>query len=425
MWTAISNRSFRALWLSQLMSKGGDQLRSWSIVYWIFTTSGQSPWMQAMLLLADFGPAALLGPFAGVFVDRWSHLRVMRYAHLIRAVFSFALIPAFASGSIGWVLLCVTLSSVVAQFFEPASNALVPALIEKDQLMAANSVTRASNTLWLLLGPVLATTLYHTYGPTTTFALDGISFVLAFGALLFIKGPQAKQVQEEGSRDQEVEAKRERGGFWKELGDGLRFSFSNGTVRAILLLLVMLSFGIGVINLLGLFLVKQVLGLPDLYVAWASTSQGVGMLLTATLLGLISKRIRSHRTMTVVSVVILGIGVVLFACSQNEFQLICSRFLIGGGVTAMNVAITTLFMREVPEHLMGRVGSVVETAPTYAMLLSMLLGSTLAAWFSIRGLFMGVGGLFLLTALVAMRELGVGLFGKRRKQEEGKKNLAS
>lgn len=418
MWTAISNRSFRALWLSHLLSQGGDQLRSWSIVYWIFTTSGQSPWMQAMLLAADFGPAALFGPFAGVFVDRWSHLRVIRYAHLIRAVFSFALIPALASGNVWWVLLCVTLSSVVAQFFEPASNALVPALIEKDQLMAANSLNRASNTLWLLAGPVFATTMYHAFGPTTTFALDGISFVLAFAALLFISGPQAK-------REQQVVTERARGRFWEELREGLRFSFRNGTVRAILLLLFLLSFGIGVINLLGLFMVKQVLGLSDLYVAWASTSQGVGMLAVATFLGLISKRIRSPRAMTVASVVILGVGVVLFACSQNVLHLIGSRFLIGGGVTAMNVAITTLFMREVPEQLMGRVGSVVETAPTYAMLLSMLLGSTLVVWFPIRGVFLGVGGLFFLTALVTMRELGVASFAKHRKEEAEKESLVS
>lgn len=424
MWTAISNRSFRALWLSQLISQGGDQLRSWSIVYWIFTTSGQSPWMQAMLLVADFGPAALFGPFAGVFVDRWSHLRVMRYAHAIRAVLSFALILALASGNVWWVLLCVTLSSMVAQFFEPACNAFLPTLMEKDQLMAANSLNRASNTLWLLMGPVLATMLYHTYGPTTTFALDGMSFALALGALLFLPQSKAKQAQKM-SQTQAVEGERERGRFWKELGTGLRFSFRNGTVRAILLLLVLLSFGIGVINLLGLFLVKQVLGLPDLYVAWASTAQGVGMLLAATLLGLMSKRIRNHRTMTVASVVILGVGVVLFACSQNVFHLIGSRFLIGGAVTALNVAITTLFMREVPEQLMGRVGAVVETAPTYAMLLSMLLGSTLVGWFSIRVLFVGVGGLLLLAALVTMRELGVGLFAKRKRDVEEQEPLVS
>lgn len=403
MFQPLRNPSFRWLWFSQVISQSGDQLRNWAIIFWVFTASGQSPVTQSLVLMTEYLPAALIGPLAGVFVDRWNRHRVMKTTHLLRGVLSLCLIPVVLSGNIPILLILIGLSSVVSQFFMPATGAVTRSLLPQDQFMAANSLIRATSNTLTLAGPVIATVIYQSFGPQTTFLIDGFTFFLAAGCLMFVRYKRpvtavpVQTVDESDGAAEEVAPS-----FWRELLEGLRYGWQNQTTRMVLIVITTLSFGAGLVNLLGIFLVQQELKLPEFYVALSSTLQAVGMISTALLFGFFSKKLTAYRRIIWLSNLLLAGGIILLALSPNAWVMLTSRVLIGVGITALNIAMTTLLMMEVPEHLLGRIGALLETAPTYAVLFTLGLSSYLVLLADTRTLLFAGGLMFVLAAAVSV-----------------------
>ncbi|QOT00829.1 MFS transporter [Brevibacterium sp. JNUCC-42] len=117
----------------------------------------------------------------------------------------------------------------------------------------------------------------------------------------------------------------------------------------------------------------DILELPEDHVAWGNTCQAIGMLVSAILLGVISKRVKAFNWLSIGGVGIIFLGIVLLAVSPNAWIMFASRFITGIGSTVLTVSLTTLFQYEVPEELLGRIGAVLETAPFLAMLVSVSL----------------------------------------------------
>lgn len=395
LWT---HSAFRHLFISQLLSNIGDQFRTWAIIFWVFDHSGSSTWTQSLLIAAELAPAAFLGPFTGVFVDRWSRVLVIRYSNLMRAVLSLAVVPALYADSIPWVLTLISASAVVAQFSLPATQALLPSLLPQSELLAANSATRTVSNAMILIGPALGTALYQWVGASRGMMIDATCYGLAFFLLCLLRPSLEAKLPPPQIVSGILRS------FSFQMREGLVFAWKNSTIRTILLMLWMMSLGIGVIQLLSLFFIRQTLELSEQWVAWGSTTQSVGMVLAALLMTVHHKRIRSFRQTTLLSVASLALSVLLLAIAPTGSIMLLSRFAIGASVTVMNVAITTLFMSEVPSSLLGRVGAVLESSPSFAVLLSVFLSSTLVLWVPMRLLLSSVGALFLGAALLAWSE---------------------
>src|SRR5205085_11629339 len=90
--------------------------------------------------VSELVPLLVLSSVAGVFVDRWNRKWVMIVCDLVLAVGLLPLLLVHSAGSI-WIVYLVALGqSVVARFFSPAANALLPTLVAKEDLVSANSL---------------------------------------------------------------------------------------------------------------------------------------------------------------------------------------------------------------------------------------------------------------------------------------------
>ncbi|MBE9917666.1 MFS transporter [Paenibacillus donghaensis] len=398
MFGVLKIKGYRLLWSTQLLSNLGDAIRNWAILFWVFHASSQSPLMQSMVLLAEYMPALLIGPFAGIWVDRYAFKKVLLASTLLRALLSLAAIPFIISGQIGMVLGLIAISSVVQQFFQPAVSKGLVNLVPKDSLMAANSLSRTTQTSLTLAGPILGALIYQVLGAELSFTVDGILFLAGACLLLVMAVPNSRPAMQNSTFTPAV--------FWKEFTEGIRFGWQNSIVQAIFSLLCIMSLGIGAINLLNIFLVVNEIGLPEQYVAWGNSVQGAGMLIGALIAGSVSKKLKAYHWLTVWSVGIMVIGIIVLAFSWNEYIMFASRLLIGLGVTLLNISITTLFQLEVPEKLIGRVGSVLETAPLLAMLISLSLSGYLQTLISTRYIFLGSALILFAAGIAALFQLG-------------------
>lgn len=355
---------------------------------------------MTMVLFAQFAPVLILGPIAGVWVDRLRLKFVMKYSSIISSVLSFLTVPALLANHIPAVLILVGLSAVIQQFFQPATNKLLVGLLPKEHLLAANSLSRTTKTLMDLCGPIIGAAAYQLIGAEWTMILDGVSYLLAALCIVFIQYHDKLEKTTLITQKEKIKA------FWKEFLDGVHYGWKNSTVRAIFIIFCMMSVAAGAVNLLNLFLVTEEIGLSENFAAWGNSVQGLGMLITALTLGAISKKIKAYRWLSVGGLAILMVGIFSLALAPNFWLLFISRFIIGIGITLLTIAVTTLFQFAVPEKLLGRIGAVLESAPTLVMLVSISVSGFLQTLISTRYIFIGAGAVLLLTCLIVILQLG-------------------
>jgi MFS family permease len=395
---ALRNRDYRLIWLALVASALGDELRTWAIVYWVFTATGRAPIMQAMVLAAELVPAILIGPLAGTWADGSDRKRLMIRSDLVRGVLSLSLIAAIVAGRPPAVLVLLTLSATAAQLFLPASGALTCLLLSPEEMIAAGALSKATRTLISLIGPLLGVLVYRQAGPRVAFAIDAGSFFVSALLLLRLRDPSAHT----RARGQLFSSWRS---FWRAFADGLVFIRDNDVARALFLTISAMSLGIGALNALGIILVTREMGLGEEYVAWSSTAQAVGTLGGAILTGSFTRRVRAQYRVLFVGVELLAIGVWAVAAAPNVGILFAGRFVLGGGAAVVTVSMTSLFQSAVPEELLGRVGATLENLPTIIMLGSIALAGWLAAALSTRVILAAAGLLLAASGAVALSTL--------------------
>src|SRR5258708_26634284 len=176
----LINRNFTLLALGQAISNMGDFVYSTTLLIWAFALGGSAAAISGVLV-AQYAPIFVLGPIAGVFVDRWHRLRTMLASDLARAV--IALLPLVAPEPLRLpaIYCSVFLISAISRFFMPARSAVTQVIVPDQQQAQAASVGQATQALSIVIGPALASPLYFTLGPQIATLINAASF--GFSAL--------------------------------------------------------------------------------------------------------------------------------------------------------------------------------------------------------------------------------------------------
>jgi MFS family permease len=174
---------FRALWLAQVISLTGDWFNTIASVIIVnrYSASGLA---VGGLFIARALPPFLLGPVAGVIADRFDRRKVLILSDVLRAsiVLCFLLINGPEDL---WLLYVLTvLQFSVSTFFEPARAALVPALVESDELLTANTLSSITWSVMLTLGGAIGGLTAALFGVQVSLLVDAASF-LASAAFVF------------------------------------------------------------------------------------------------------------------------------------------------------------------------------------------------------------------------------------------------
>ena len=178
---------FRALWLAQVISLTGDWFNTIASVIIVnrYTASGLA---VGGLFIARALPPFLLGPVAGVVADRFDRRKVLVLSDVLRAgiVLCFLLIDGPEDL---WLLYVLTiLQFSVSAFFEPARAALVPALVENDELLTANTLSSITWSAMLTLGGAIGGLTASLFGVRVSLIVDAASFLASAALVLTIPG---------------------------------------------------------------------------------------------------------------------------------------------------------------------------------------------------------------------------------------------
>lgn len=187
------NRDFRLLWFGQIVSQLGDWFNYVALYALLFELVGSAT-SVALLMVMQLLPIALVGPTAGVVVDRYDRRRIMIAADLIRGTVILGLLLV-RSPSMIWLAYVVTAVTVGASgFFEPARSATVPNIVPKRDLVMANAVSTGTWSATLTIGAALGGAAATFFGRDTAFILNSLSFFVSAICLWQMRVPKRDAV---------------------------------------------------------------------------------------------------------------------------------------------------------------------------------------------------------------------------------------
>jgi MFS family permease len=382
---------YRNLWLAAVVSLLGDWFNTIASVM-IVNRYTDTDMAISWILIAKTLPRFFLGPLAGVLADRANRKFVMIASDLLRAgiVLCFLLVDRPERV---WLIYALTVAQfIVASFFEPASSAILPGLVEgEEELVTANVLSSITWSAMLTLGAALGGVVAGIFGAETALMIDSATFLVSavlVSQVVYDPGALAEKASTSG---------------WKDMVDGFKYVLKKKGIGFLVLLKSLGQVGSGDI-IIAVYAERYFPygqeGATTLGIMFAAAGLGA-------ILGPIAARRLSGTTSKEILVVIqhsyllLPFGWLLIAISPS--LLVAS---IGIAIRMMGISINwsysnILIQSQVPDHILGRVFSIdlglfTLTSSTAIVLTGYLLDSF---DFTPRGV---VGGFSTATLLVAV-----------------------
>ena len=245
-------------------------------------------------------------------------------------------------------------------------SAVMPSLVEKEELMEANSLNSLIMNIGNILSPVIAAIFYGSYGIKVILMFSSISFILSAISELFINIPKSHK------KPETIDIKT----FKADLMEGIDIIRSNRLISTMIGLGTIINFSITPLGIGLIYITKEVLMVSDMQFGVFQTVVSISMLLAPLLCGSIIKKKRigrlTHDSFITVAILIFVMSIFPSSVLLKTFNsnmvpyigLIIITFIVGLVVTAANIAIGTLFNQVVPLDLMGRTSTVFNLAVT-------------------------------------------------------------
>jgi len=401
--TVVRNPSYFPLLLAQLLSTLGDTLHYIALVVLVFELTGQGL-AVAILVVAEIIPVLILGPVAGVIIDRFSRKHVLIGADLVRAALALSLV--WPQGTWHAYLAAAGLAAGNT-FFNPTVQAVLPALIPDDQRLAANSVSWSAGRLVQIVGAAVAGGLIATIGTDAAFAANALTFLVS--AALILKLPVRSRAGQTASS-----SLRGLGAFLDEVRAGLSFARHDQFVSRLLLVQAIASLAVGGTGAMLVVLSERHLNLAPSGFAWLIGAIGVGALIGPLFVNVFAKDYRNARWLFV-PYIVRGLGDVLIAVFTPLPIALLILFVYGVNTSTGMVVFSSTVQGAVPDAVRGRVFTLLDVTWSSMRLVSLAIGAIIVDWLGVRPLFW-LGGTMLAFAGV----LGLILLGNHQftNQEE-------
>ena len=190
------NRNFRRLWAAQIVSEIGDWFYTLSIYSLLLQFTGHAS-AVALALVLQVLPQTFVGPVTGVVNDRISRRKIMITADLVRMVIVLSMLLVRSRSMVWMIYPLLLLETVMAAFFEPARNSIIPNIAPREDVILANTLSSTTWSLNLVLGATLGGVVAALLGRDAVFVLNALSFLVS---ALFIAGMRFNEPHMEAAR---------------------------------------------------------------------------------------------------------------------------------------------------------------------------------------------------------------------------------
>jgi MFS family permease len=418
----LINRDYARLWYGQALSTVGDYVFDTTLMVWVASVllkhNRWGPIAVSGLMLSMLVAVMVVGPIAGVFVDRWSKRRTMMRSEIIRGVLVGALtiVTLLPTDTLPtWLWLAMTYLVIfgvnaTGQFFGPARFAtigdIVTGEVDRAKAFGIGQATAATATI---IGPPLAAPLLFAVGIQWALALNALTYAVSYFAIrsVHFTAPTPKA-------DPTTPAP-----AWRtEFIAGVRMFVGSRFLVVLLTCAIICQLGTGAMDTLDIYFVTDNLHVSAHLFGVMATAMGVGSIVGALVASRVVKAINARNAMWL-GAVLAGIMIIVYA-RQSSFALgLVAVFLIAIPLTILNTAISPLLLAVTPREFLGRVDGVFNPVNMAASTISVIVAGTLASTamqnfhatvagvhfgridtiFAVSGLLMVIAGIYAYVAL--------------------------
>jgi MFS family permease len=390
--------NFRRLVASATVSGLGDGVRIAALPL-LAAALTASPTTIAAVTLAGGLPWALFALISGALVDRWDRRRVMALSDAARFLVTGVLVALVASdhSSIAAILVVAFLLGTAETFFDNASQAILPSIVDDALLERANGRLYASQIVTIqFVGPPLGALLFG-WAMAVPFGFDSASFALSAILLIGITTTHSPRPVERPAGHAELSVARQ---LRVEIAEGLRWLWAHRPLRTLAITLGLFNFtGTAMESILVLFALHTLhigkFGYGLLFTAFA-----VGGLLGTVVAEAIGRRIAT-RQLVLLIIVLCAVSEIVMGALPNRWLAGAMYLLQGFGAVVWNIVTVSLRQRIIPSELLGRVNSVYRAIAWGTMPLGALAGGFIARGFGLKAPFIFAGSVMLAVGVVS------------------------
>ena len=392
----LINRNFRLLAIGQAISNIGDFVYSTTLLIWVYVLTHSAAAVSGVLI-AQYLPVFLLGPIAGVFVDRWDRRQTMVISDVTRAIIVLLplVVPIFLR--LPAIYTSVFLISAFSRFFMPARAGIMQVIVADEQQPQAASISQATFALSFIIGPAIASPLYFAVGPIVACIINAASFLISAISVRAIRA--SKEALHPYLKSDTQRSTNGVKAVLRELIAGLQFVVQTRVLLIVVILALIAMLGAGALNALDVIFVNQRLHVSTSLYGPLLAIGGLGTLLGAIGAGFVAKRIKPRHILAG-SVFLLGLFLIVYAFQTQYALALIVMFITGIPQGGIDVGFMPLLLGATPRRLIGRVQSVIETAMFGSSLVSIGLAGYFGQFipvyiiYAVGGVFIALAGLF-------------------------------
>ena len=388
---------FFSIWITQAFSQIGSQITQFALIWWITQSVGSATALATASLMGLL-PRVIIGPFAGVLVDRWNRKRVMIAADLLSMFCVLVVAYLFATETVQiWHLYgLMFIRSVCGAFQYPAMQATMPLIVPEAHLARVAGLNEMLNGGTNIVAPILSALLMTIVPLQGMLMVDVATALPAVAVLLIFVIPQPRPAASAGAATASAGAATASArpqNVWQDMREGLQFMRGFRGLLIISCAAMLVNFVLAPTgSLMPLLITKHFKGqVTDLAVI--ESVFGIAVIIGSLLLsvwGGFKRRIVTCCT----GLAGLGIGTALIGLApSNVFGLaLAGMFLMGFMNTFANGSVMAIMQTVVPNHMQGRVMSLLGSAAGLMTPLSLAASGPLSdllglqVWYIVGGI---------------------------------------
>lgn len=385
-------RTYLFIWTGQFVSMLTSYAVNFAIIIWL-SLKLQSAEVLAFSAIAGMLPQAVMGPFAGVFIDRWNRKTVMIAADAFIALCTFGMTFVLKDGQadLRWVYLLMACRSAGTAFHSPAVQAIAPLIVPDKELLRVSGINQMLVSVSSIAGPAVGTLAISGLSISQVLYLDVLGAIVAISSLLFVSIPKVAQSAEISF-----------GSVIRDLKDGIgAISAKKGLYYLFVYAMAVTFFVMPVAILFPLLTTGHYAG-GKWEMGLVETVWGVGMLIGGSLIGLM--RVRLRKVILINSMyIVLGLSFVLSGVFPSPlfagFVLVTA--LGGMSMSIFSAAFMATIQEEVVPEKLGRVFSLYFSMAVLPSLIGLLFTGFIAENIGITRAFMISGSLIIVIGIAS------------------------
>ncbi|MBK5453915.1 MFS transporter [Bacillus sp. TH23] len=385
--SVLKNRSFFFMWIGSAISELGGAFGTLCNSILVYELTGSKTALSSMWLLY-FIPSLILQLISGPYIDKWSRKWIMIFSQWMRAsVFLLPLAMLVTSSIEVWHIYVVQIIvGLITPLYTPASQAITPTVVNKEQLQDANAYIDGMNRLMMFLAPVLGGIVIHFIGMKLTLFFVCVCLFISGGLLLFITEKRIKQ---------------ELPKTWlEEFLHGFTYFFTKPVIVWLGIFLTFVQFGVGVTMVTNLPYIKDELSAGYAEYGYFMAGFPLGYVVGSILVGKV--KYRSRRLLMLGGLFVGGLTYISLGLNNSIIIAIVIEVIAGICIAFFNVHNTTICQQTVPSNMIGKVFSVRLFFIRLAMPLGVLLGGILSEMWGVRVLYFIIGSIICFTSLIGI-----------------------